>query len=106
MILKLQVVVIAEDGHQEICEITSVERGDLKPEALGLTLAEGKPILRRIQQIVMQRQASTCLAPCWQCPDCGNLRTGNGSAVHARVFGPGTNARNIASGCIRWYIAQ
>ena len=62
MILKLQVVVIGEDGHQETCEIASVERRDLKPETLGLTLAEGKAILKGIQQIVIERQASTCLA--------------------------------------------
>jgi hypothetical protein len=63
VIFKLQVVAIAEDGHQETCEITSVERRDLKPETLGLTLAEGKAILKGIQQIVIQRQADTCWAP-------------------------------------------
>jgi hypothetical protein len=45
VILKLQVVVIGDDGQQETCEITSVERKDLKPATLGLTLAEGKAIL-------------------------------------------------------------
>ena len=79
MIFKLQVVAIAEDGHQETCEITSVERRDLKPETLGLTLAEGKAILKGIQQIVIQRQADTCLAPYQQCPDCGSPRTSKGS---------------------------
>ena len=69
MICKLQVVVIADDGHQETCEITSVERRDLKPETLGLTLAEGKEILKGIQQIVIQRQAGTCLASYRHCPD-------------------------------------
>jgi hypothetical protein len=62
VIFKLQVMVITEDGHQETCEITSVERRDLKPETLGLTLAESKAILKGIQQIVVERQASTCLA--------------------------------------------
>ena len=40
MILKLQVVVIADDGKQETCEITSVERKDLKPATLGLVLSQ------------------------------------------------------------------
>jgi hypothetical protein len=38
VILKLQVVVIADDGQRETCEITSVERKDPKPATLGLTL--------------------------------------------------------------------
>jgi len=78
VIYKLQVVVIADDGQQETCEITSVERKDLTPATLGLTLAEGKAILRDIQEIVIQRQATNCLATYLQCPDCGNARTGNG----------------------------
>ena len=61
MILKLQVVVIGDDGQQETCEITSVERKDLKPATLGLTLVEGKAILKDIQEIVIQRQAAILL---------------------------------------------
>jgi hypothetical protein len=41
VILKLQIVVIADDGQQETREITSVERKDLKPATLGLTPAGG-----------------------------------------------------------------
>ena len=78
MIFKLQVVLIDDKGQQETCEITSVERKDLKPATLGLTLAEGKAILKDIQEIVIQRQAALCLATYRQCPDCGALRTGNG----------------------------
>ncbi len=78
MIFKLQVVVTADDGHLETCEITSVERKDLKPETLGLTLAEGKAILKDIQEIVIQQQTAICLASYRECPDCGNPRTGNG----------------------------
>jgi hypothetical protein len=40
VIFKLQIIAIAEDGQQQTCEITSVERRDLKPETLGLTLAD------------------------------------------------------------------
>jgi hypothetical protein len=70
--------VTADDGHLETCEITSVERKDLKPETLGLTLAEGKAILKDIQEIVIQQQTAICLASYRECPDCGNPRTGNG----------------------------
>jgi hypothetical protein len=68
VIFKVQVMAMTDDGSQEICEIASVERTDLKPETLGLTLAEGKAILKGIQQTVIQRQISSCLAPCRQCP--------------------------------------
>ena len=78
MIYKLQVVVIADDGQQETCEITSVERKDLKPATLGLTLAEGKAILKDIQEIVVQWQTAICLESYRECPDCDNPRTGNG----------------------------
>ena len=79
MIFKLQVVVIADNGHQETCAITSVERENLKPETLGLSLAEGKAILKGIQQIVIERQAATCLVRYRQCLDCGSPRTSKGS---------------------------
>ena len=78
MIFKLQVVVIGDDGQQETCEITSVERKDLKPATLGLTLAEGKAILKDIQEIVVQWQTAICLESYRECPDCDNPRTGNG----------------------------
>ena len=52
---KIQVVSIAEDGSQSTREIHSIERKDLKPETLGLTLCEGKAILKDIQQIVVQQ---------------------------------------------------
>lgn len=78
VILKLQVVVIGDDGQPETCDITSVERKDLKPATLCLTLAEGKAILKDIQGTVIQRQAALCLETYRQCPDCGAPRTGNG----------------------------
>jgi hypothetical protein len=42
MICKLQVVTLDEDGNKETREIACLKRTDLKPETLGLTLAEGK----------------------------------------------------------------
>ena len=56
MICKIQVVTIGEDGHKETREITSIQRTDVKPETLGLTLAEGKMILEDLQQVVVESQ--------------------------------------------------
>ena len=50
MICKIQVVTVGEDGREETREITSIQRIDVKSETLGLTLAEGKMILRDLQQ--------------------------------------------------------
>ena len=56
MICKIQVVTIGEDGHKETREITSIQRTDVKPETMGLTLADGKMILKDLQQVVVESQ--------------------------------------------------
>src|SRR5271166_2201374 len=75
MIYKIQVVTVSEDGCQETLEIACVERTDLKPETLGLTLAEGKMILNDLQQIVVERQVSSSLLLKQACPDRRSQRT-------------------------------
>src|SRR5690242_5551718 len=45
-----------------------------KPETLGLTLAEGKIILKDLQAIVVEGQLSAHLPSQRPCPDCGGLR--------------------------------
>ena len=74
MICKIQVVTLGEDGRQETREIACLERTDLKPETLGLTLAEAKAILKGLQAIVVEGQVSTHLPSQRPCPDCGGLR--------------------------------
>ena len=72
MIYKIQVVTVSENGCQETLEIACVERTDLKPETLGLTLAEGKMILNDLQQIVVERQVSKSPLLKQACPDCAS----------------------------------
>jgi hypothetical protein len=45
MKVKVQVVIITDDGQETIKEIACVERQDLTPETFGLSLAEGKAVL-------------------------------------------------------------
>jgi hypothetical protein len=89
MICKIQVVIIGEDGREETRELACLERTDLKPETLGLTLAEGKMILKGLQQIVVERQVSSSLLPKRACPDCGQPRhsKGNHTLSLRTVFG-------------------
>jgi hypothetical protein len=56
MIFPIRVIAIAEDGQEQVHEIPSLQRTDLKPETLGLTLAEGKAILTEIQRLVVEQQ--------------------------------------------------
>jgi transposase len=89
MIYKIQVVTVSEDGCQETLEIACVERTDLKPETLGLTLAEDKMILNDLQQIVVERQVLSSLLLKQACPDCGQRRRskGNHTLSLRTVFG-------------------
>ena len=89
MICKIQVVTVGEDGREETREIACLERTDLKPETLGLTLAEGKMILKDLQQIVVERQVSSSLLLKRACPDCGEPRCtkGNHTLLVRTVFG-------------------
>ena len=61
MICKIQVLTIGDDGREERREIACLERTDLKPETLGETLAEGKMILKDLQQIVVECQVASSL---------------------------------------------
>ena len=79
MICRIQVVTIGEDGHEKRREIRFIQRTDLKPETLGLTLAEGKMILKDLQQIVVECQVASFLLPKRACPDCGEARCTKGS---------------------------
>ena len=75
---QIQMIVLTEEGETEVREITSLTRGELTAETLGLSLAEGKTILKDIQQIVVGQQVGSFLASQKQCPDCGRKRYSKG----------------------------
>jgi hypothetical protein len=74
MKFKIQVITVSDEGGEECREVASLERQELGPETLGLTLAESKAILRDIQEIVVERQATDFLASQRRCQDCDQLR--------------------------------
>jgi len=55
----IKVVITIENSQTETREIACLEREDLTPTTLGLTLAEGKAILEAPQELVVERQMST-----------------------------------------------
>jgi hypothetical protein len=88
MICKILVVTTGEDGRKETREITSIQRTDVKQETLGLSLAEGKIILKDLQQFVVESQVSSLLLQKRTCPECGEPRSkGNHTLSLRTVFG-------------------
>ena len=78
MNLQIRLVAIADNGQEQVHEIASLQRTELKLETLGLTLAEGKTILREIQRVVVERQVAECLEPYRHCAACGQPQRGKG----------------------------
>ena len=62
MTFPIRVVTIADNGPEQVHDITSLERTELKMETLGLTVAEGKAILSAIQGLVVEAQTAHCVA--------------------------------------------
>jgi len=71
-------VTIGEDGQELVHEVPCLQRSELKPATLGLTLAEGKAILREIQRVVVEQQTVRCVAAHRCCSSCGQPRPSKG----------------------------
>jgi hypothetical protein len=52
----IQIVITTDEGQTETRDIAGVERENLTPTTLGLTLAAGKAILKALQAIVVEQQ--------------------------------------------------
>jgi hypothetical protein len=63
MKITVQLIVCAEDGHEEqVQEVAVVEKPYQQIEHLGFTLAEAKSILKTLQQQLVERQATAFVA--------------------------------------------
>ena len=72
MRVKLQLVLCSEDGREEtVTDIVSWNKDSHRIEHLGLTLAEAKQLLKRIQKTLLEQQIDRFLDTHSQCPDCG-----------------------------------
>ena len=72
MRVKLQLVLCSDDGHEEtVTDIVSWKKDSHRIEHLGLTLAESKQLLKRIQKKLLQQQIQRYLETHSQCLDCG-----------------------------------
>src|ERR1700681_369638 len=85
MKIKIQITVESDEGQSEIVqEVSHLERGILRPETLGLTLAEARSILAGIEQTLVQQQAAEFIAQQRLCSHCGQERSCKGR--HHIVF--------------------
>ena len=79
-----QVVTITDEGQEITQDIACVERQDLTPVTLGLSLAEGKAVLQALQEVVVEWQMQAYLRQQRTCPQCGKTRRRKG--LHHTVF--------------------
>src|SRR5258708_38712765 len=67
------------EGSEGIHPVAELARGcELRPETTGLTLAEGKQILKQVQQVVIDEQVQTSMAQHRQYAICGELLSHKG----------------------------
>ena len=89
MKVKVQIVIESDEKTTETVEnIIHLKRGTLCPEDLGLTLAEARELLQKVQQTMVERQVSQYLARHASCPECGKKRRRRGahSIVYRTLF--------------------
>ncbi len=55
MQIKIHVVINVGDGDPDVLDVADLQRGPLRPESLGLMLAEGRAILAGIEQAMVSR---------------------------------------------------
>src|SRR2546430_16217313 len=72
---KVQLVSVAEDGSESTEDLLVVTKQHEQLDQLGLTLAEGKQLLREVQGRVVQQQATAFLVSQTACPTCGRERS-------------------------------
>ncbi|MBV9490000.1 MAG: ISKra4 family transposase [Verrucomicrobia bacterium] len=86
MQIKVHITVKPEPGESEEIshEVTCLERGPLRPDTLGLSLAEARAILAGLEQTIAQHQAAEFIAQARRCPRCGRPRACKGH--HRIVF--------------------
>jgi hypothetical protein len=90
MKIKVQIIIEHDELDEPVVnEIACLCRGDLLPETMGLTLAEGKELLATMQAAMVKHQAQEYVDQQRSCPDCGKRRSNKGrhEIVWRSLFG-------------------
>jgi len=88
--VKIMVVIESDNGDtQVIQEVTQIERGDLQPENLGLSLAEAKTLLQNTQRTIVEQQVTRYSKQQELCLHCSQklLHKDKRTIVYRTLFG-------------------
>lgn len=90
MRFRVEVICMQDDGAEQRRAVMEMERRQLAMETLGLNLAEGKAILRGVQDFVAARQVAEDLERRRKCPSCGQRHNSKGTGTNTvkTLFGP------------------
>ena len=90
MKFRVEVISVNDEGSEQRRDVMEMERDGLAVETLGLSLAEGKAILRGVQDFVASQQTSEDLRRRRRCPNCGQRHHSKaaGTSTVETVFGP------------------
>ena len=78
MKFRLQLITVSDSGQEQVQDVAQLERQGVTIETLGLTLAEGKLILKKVQVAMVWEQVNEALLRLRCCPDCGKARHSRG----------------------------
>lgn len=78
MKFRLQLIMVSDSGQEQVQDVAQLEREGVTIETLGLTLAEGKLILNKVQAAMVWEQVNAALLRLRCCPDCGKARHSRG----------------------------
>jgi hypothetical protein len=90
MKLRLQLLVESDAGDIVTTEeVAQLERHSLRPEEVGLSLAEARQMLGSVQHTMVQKQLEEYIAEQSRCSDCGRAlaRKGQHEIVFRTLFG-------------------
>ena len=77
--MKIQLTIETQDGEMITRqEVAALERTDLQAETLGLTLAEAKTVLHKLQAVMVAQQVAEYTASQRYCPTCHRVRASKG----------------------------
>ena len=85
MKIKILITIESNAGNPAVLqEVAQLDRGTLRPETLGLTLAEARSMLAGVEQTAVEQQATEFKAQLRTCSRCGHERCCKGR--HHIVF--------------------
>ncbi len=91
MKIKLQMIIESDENNVPVIEeIACLYRENLTPETLGITLQEGKNILKNLQSVMVTNQAQGYIAQYKICQECGkecNIKDGKNKITYRTPFG-------------------